>query len=76
MPYKNLSELPDGVKDNLPMQAQEIYMEAYNSAHKEYQDPADRRGNATLEETAARVAWAAVKKKYEKPEGQWQLKKD
>jgi cation transport regulator len=77
MPYKSLSQLPDGVKDNLPKGAQEIYMEAYNSAHKQYKDPDDRRDKASLEETAAKVAWAAVKKKYEKSDdGRWRLKKE
>ncbi len=76
MPYNSLSELPDGVKDNLPKGAQEIYKEAYNSAHEQYEDPDDRRGKASLEETAAKVAWAAVKKKYEKSDGKWRLKKE
>jgi cation transport regulator len=76
MPYKNVSDLPDGVKDNLPEKAQEIYMKAYNSAHEEYKDPADRRGHASLEETSAKIAWAAVKKKYEKSDGKWRLKKE
>jgi cation transport regulator len=67
--------LPDGVKDNLPKHAQEIYMEAYNSAHDEYRDPDKRKGDASLEETAAKVAWAAVKQKYEKSEGKWRAKK-
>ncbi len=75
MPYKNLSELPDGVKENLPKGAQEIYMEAYNSAHREYKDSDKRRGKASLEETAAKVAWAAVKKKYEKSDDKWHPKK-
>ena len=42
MPYKKKSELPDGVKDNLPSHAQDIYKEAYNSAWDEYKDPSDR----------------------------------
>jgi len=63
MPYEGTSELPKSVKDNLPKAAQEIYMEACNSAHDEYKDPEKRRGNASLEETVAKVAWAAVKRK-------------
>jgi cation transport regulator len=76
MPYRKQSALPEGVKDNLPAHAQDIYMEAYNSAWDEYQDPRDRRDDATREETAHRVAWAAVKKKYEKDEasGKWRAK--
>lgn len=76
MPYHNLAELPDAVKDNLPHHAQEIYKEAYNSAWEQYKDAAERRGDASREETAHRVAWAAVKQKYEKNDdkGNWVAK--
>jgi cation transport regulator len=65
MPYDSISELPDSVRDNLPEGAQEIYKEAFNSAWDEYSDSDDR------EERAHKVAWAAVKKKYEKKGGDW-----
>lgn len=71
MPYDRKSELPDSVKDNLPKHAQEIYKEAYNSAWDEYKDPDDRRGDASREETAHKVTWAAVKNKYGKKDGKW-----
>lgn len=72
MPYKNLSDLPDSVRDNLPKHAQEIYQAAFNNAWDEYADASDRRGDDTREETAHKVAWAAVKKTYEKNEnGRW-----
>jgi cation transport regulator len=71
MPYQKTSDLPDSVKDNLPNHAQEIYMAAYNSAWEEYDEPEERRGDASREETAHRVAWAAVKKKYEKQGDKW-----
>jgi len=76
MPYKKTSDLPGSVKDNLPKHAQEIYMEAFNSAWDEYDQPQERRGDATREETAHKVAWAAVKKKYAKDEksGDWKPK--
>ena len=74
MPYKKISELPDSVKDNLPRHAQEIYMEAFNSAWDEYDRPEERRGDASREETAHKVAWAAVKKVYQKNDqtGEWE----
>lgn len=75
MPYQKISELPDSVKDNLPKHAQEIYLAAYNSAWEQYDEPEERRGDASREETAHRVAWAAVKKKYEKEGDKW-TKKD
>jgi len=76
MPYEKLKDLPESVRDNLPKHAQEIYQEAFNSAWDQYKDPEDRRGDATREETAHRVAWAAVKKVYEKDEdsGKWMKK--
>ena len=66
MPYDRITELPDSVKDNVPKHAQEIYKEAFNSAWDEYKDSDERRGDASREETADKVAWNAVKQKYEK----------
>lgn len=76
MPYDQLSDLPDSVNNSLPKHAQEIYQEAYNSAWDEYKDPSDRRGNSSREETAHRVAWSAVKKKYRKEDDKWVKKKE
>jgi cation transport regulator len=76
MPYKNELELPASVKKNLPEHAQKIYLEAFNNAWDEYKNPEDRRGDASREETAHKVAWSAVKKSYEKDEksGIWKKK--
>lgn len=76
MPYQRVTELPDSVRDNLPKHAQEIYKEAYNSAWDQYEDPEDRRGDASREETAHRVAWSAVKNEYEKNEDEKWVRKD
>ena len=76
MPYKSNSELPETVKENLPEHGQDIYREAFNSAWEEYKEPSERRGEATREETAHKVAWSAVKRVYEKDSrGKW-VKKD
>jgi len=76
MPYDSISDLPDSVKEHLPKHAQEIYKEAYNNAWEQYKSPSQRRGDASHEETAHRVAWAAVKKEYQKDEssGRWRRK--
>ncbi|MGG1571550.1 ChaB family protein [Fictibacillus sp. NRS-1165] len=66
MPYDSIKELPDQVRDNLPHHAQEIFKEAFNSASEEYKE----------EETAFKVAWSAVKKKYEKNSNDKWVKKD
>ncbi len=62
MPYQSKQDLPESVRDSLPSHAQEIFKEAFNSASKEYDE----------EEKAFKVAWSAVKKKYEKNDtGEW-----
>lgn len=66
MPYSSTNELPDSVQSVLPAHAQDIYKEAFNSAYDEYKDPEERRGDESREEVAHKVAWAAVKKQYEK----------
>lgn len=77
MPYSSNSELPDRVKDHLPIHAQSIYREAFNNALEEYQDKEKRRDESeSPEEVAHKVAWSAVKAKYEKDEktGDWTAK--
>ncbi len=76
MPYHSKSDLPESVKNILPVHAREIYLEAYNSAWDEYEGPTERQGDSSREETAHRVAWSAVKKKYKKDEesGKWKEK--
>lgn len=76
MPYHNLSDLPDSVKDNLPKHAQEIYKEAFNNAWDQYKDPEKRRNDSSREEVAHKVAWSAVKAKYEKKADEWVAKKE
>jgi cation transport regulator len=74
MPYKTLSSLPESVKASLPLHAREIYLAAFNNAWDEYRDPGDRRGKASREEVAHKVAWAAVKQQYEKQGSKWRRK--
>ena len=76
MPYKNNSELSEPLKKHLPTHAQDIYREAFNHAYEEYEDPKKRRDpKESLEQISHRVAWAAVKHKYEKHEdGNWHPK--
>ncbi|MGA2913560.1 MAG: ChaB family protein [Methanoregula sp.] len=76
MPYKTIGDLPDSIRNHLPSHAQEIYREAFNHAWEEYADPEKRKGASSLEEVTRKVAWAAVKKQYEKDEktGTWKKK--
>lgn len=60
MPNHRMSDLTRVVQDNLPEHVQEIYQEAFNNAWQEYADS----DGTSREETAHRVAWAAVKQSY------------
>lgn len=51
MPYQNNSQLPEGVKNSLPAEAQTIWRNAFNSAI----------GQGKSEEDAVKIAWGAVK---------------
>lgn len=66
MPYATTSDLPPAVR-RLPPHAQEIFLEAFNSAWQSYAD----RGPHEQEEIAFRVAWSAVKKRYRKQGERW-----
>lgn len=74
VPYDSLKELPESVRNVLPKHAQEIYLTAFNNAWDQYNDEKDRRGDDSQEEVAHKVAWAAVKQKYEKQGQTWQKK--
>jgi len=62
MPYSDNSGLPASVRDQLPVEAQDIFREAFNSAYHKHSGD---------EEAAFRIAWAAVKRSYVKEGGQW-----
>jgi cation transport regulator len=60
MPYDVNADLPGSVRSHLPEHAQDIFREAFNHAH------AAHAHDARQEEAAFRIAWAAVKRAYEK----------
>ncbi|BAU46887.1 cation transporter [Sulfurifustis variabilis] len=64
-PYDDIADLPPRVRAHLPGHAQEIYLAAFNHAWQQHADEARR------EEIAHRIAWAAVKRVYEKTGDRW-----
>jgi cation transport regulator len=60
MPYASNDDLPASVRNHLPAEAQDIFRGAFNRAFERYD-----------EVTAFRIAWAAVKRRYEKVDGLW-----
>lgn len=75
MPYARNADLPKAVREGLPKAAQTIYRSAYNNAWDEYKEPTTRHAGGSREETAHRVAWAAVKHTYEKRGRRWVKKR-
>jgi len=71
MPYARDSDLPRAVRDHLPREAQTHYRKAFNHAWEQYARAGSRRSDASREETAHRVAWAAVKRSFEKRGDRW-----
>ena len=60
MPWASIDDLPDTLRERLPVHAQEIFLAAFNAAWRQHAcDPA-------VEATAHRIAWAAVKRRYRK----------
>jgi cation transport regulator len=62
MPYTCNDDLPLSVRAHLPAHAQDIFRAAFNHALAEYNEG---------EDTAFRVAWAAVKRGYDKVGSEW-----
>ena len=65
MPYGRNADLPASVRDHLPDHAQDIFRAAFNAAF------AAHAGDPRQEEIAHRIAWAAVKRSYEKVGERW-----
>ena len=67
MPYASDADLPSAIRDHLPPHARAIFRKAFNSAWESYgmREPWRR------EEIAYRVAWAAVKRQFEKRGEEW-----
>jgi cation transport regulator len=67
MPYASIDDLPASLRSHLPHHAQEIFRSAFNAAWENYAT-ADAQQR---EETAYRVAWSAVKRRYRKVGEVW-----
>jgi cation transport regulator len=59
--------------DSLPVHARHIFKNAHKNALKQYQSPSKRRGGKRQSrgQVAHKVAWSAVKRKYQKEGNRW-----
>ncbi|MEX2648593.1 MAG: ChaB family protein [Alphaproteobacteria bacterium] len=65
MPYRSNDDLPPSIRERLPPHAQDIFRAAFNSAWRQHA------GEDGLEQTAHRIAWAAVRRRYRKSVDEW-----
>lgn len=68
MPYSRIEELPPGIKDNLPKDAQRVWMRVFNETISSCQ----KKQGTNCEKTARIAAWVAVENGWKKnKEGKW-----
>jgi cation transport regulator len=69
--YESIEDLPDTVRDVLPREAQEVYLEAFHESFEGYDEETSSEMNQ--EAVANRDAWAAVKAEYTRDDetGEW-----
>jgi cation transport regulator len=63
MPYTSITQLPQPIRNSLPKEAQEIFKQAFNHSYEKY--------SASDEIICFKIAWSAVKKRYEKDGDRW-----
>lgn len=77
MLYQHIDELPNNVRAYLPTDAREVYLKAFNCALQEYANKVTQWAEFERAEAVAhKVAWSAIKDRYEKnPESGFWYKK-
>jgi cation transport regulator len=69
--YTGIDTLPDSVRQQLPLEAQEV-RQAFNQAYMLYDEPEDRYDENSRLATCHAIAWDEVKKIYTRAgSGQW-----
>ncbi|MBE9177571.1 ChaB family protein [Oculatella sp. LEGE 06141] len=67
MPYQNLDELPQDVKEKMPQGAQQAFVAAFNAAESD----------GMSKDAATQVAWNSVKQEYNQDkDGTWYHRED
>lgn len=65
MPYNKIDELPQELQEQLPNEAQQIFVAAFNAAQRD----------GLSEDGARQVAWNSVGNQYQKGnDGKWYIK--
>lgn len=72
--FKTLDDLPESLTEVLPVEAQKVYLEAYQHSWENYEDY--QGGELDRDAVAHRDGWHAVRQKFVKDEssGRWYVK--
>lgn len=71
MPYTSNEDLPDQIKDNLPVKGQTLFRKVFNNAWEQYKHLKENVREARCFSTA----WSVIKKHFSKNEsGKWTAK--
>lgn len=72
MMYKKLNNLPSEIKNELPEDAQKLFLEAYRDGWQDYESPLTRDTKTSRHQASVRFAWLAVKDEYKTDKyGKW-----
>ena len=75
MTYGSIQELPQDLREVLPIEAQETYLATYNNAWHRYADPQSRLGGMSRETVAHQIARMAIRQRFEMDDaGRWHRK--
>lgn len=69
MPWDSIGELPEAIRNTLPSNAQQIFLNTFNSAWD-----SDCKNQTNRETCAMQRAWGAVKRLYKKEGNKWIIK--
>jgi cation transport regulator len=72
MRYEKKSDLPATIRDILPEEAQQVYLEAYQRSYDDYEE--GEGGDLSRESVAHRDGWTALQREYRqnRETGEWQ----
>lgn len=77
MRYEHREDLPPALQRNLPLAAQDMYIDEYNHIWKMYQHTYHELDAASAEEIAHRKAWGKIKRYFTRNyDGTWRPRKD
>ncbi len=73
--YEHRTDLPEALQRTMPVEAQEMYRETYNTTWNRYEHSYEDIDALSAEELAHRMAWGKIKRHFSKDcQGQWRIK--